>query len=97
MCLHMLISSPLLTTSCVLDVTVPGPVEISSLVPSTTTMVVNVNPPLEANGVVLDYIVAYSTSPSFIGQESQTFNASSPDSPILKGLDPFTRYYVKVS
>nr|KAG5706606.1 hypothetical protein BaRGS_005676 [Batillaria attramentaria] len=75
---------------------IPGPVTINSLVPTESTIVVNFNPPTEANGIIIEYHVLYSELPDFNDTGTATYIACSPQACALKGLNPYTVYYVKV-
>ncbi|KAL8574971.1 hypothetical protein ACOMHN_064502 [Nucella lapillus] len=74
----------------------PAAVEISSLVPTVTTVVVYFDRPKPANGILLEFYVLYSTSSAFTNPASLSVDAFSSDPPVIKRLTPDTVYYVKV-
>ena len=76
---------------------VPAAVNIASLVPTATTVVVNFNPPVPANGVIVEYYVLYSDTATFRLPESMTYSAPLTSAPVIRRLIPDTTYYVKVS
>ena len=76
---------------------VPAAVNIVSLVPTATTVVVNVSPPVPANGIILEYYILYSDTATFTLPASLSYNASLARPPVISRLTPHTTYYVKVS
>ena len=84
-------------TVFVLPLLVPAAVNIVSLVPTATTVVVNFSPPVPTNGIIVEYYVLYSDTATFTFPASLTYNASLTDAPVIRRLTPGTTYYVKVS
>ncbi|XP_070197894.1 receptor-type tyrosine-protein phosphatase T-like [Littorina saxatilis] len=80
---------------------IPAAVSISRLDPTMTTMTVNFQAPTQANGIITEYYIQYSENSTFIMPTSLTFNDLHPNgsvasTPVLRRLNPNTRYYVKV-
>lgn len=70
--------------------------QIKELVPSETNITVIFDPPVPANGIILEYQISYSSNVTFVSPESLTINATSSEPAVIRRLTPYTVYYVKV-
>lgn len=72
--------------------------EITSLLPTTSSLEINIKPPSLSNGTVAQYYILYSKSGTFTLSEALVLKSPALDTEplVIRGLQSNSVYYVKV-